>query len=357
MSFAPILRRAAWVALSAFFLLLATPAAAQTPHGLKTHIRLVNSMNYATTSGDMRIGDGWTTSRPLVTHGVNNISNDLGMYSNSDFTATADYGVLSFQGFGSGQSVPYNGLFLRIEDWIGAEPRAQYNDRLYVTSNTLPQGTPVFLEFHVSLTGSTTIVDTNPLAQVWARLTANHSGPISTLLLSLDATPSSTTGVLESAVGDSINVNGRLGVYLYANGMLGGGNKTGSIAADVTAYFQAFSLTEGAEIRMSSNAVVVAAPATPRSVATLEAARPNPFNPSTTLPLVLTEASQVELTVFDVRGRRVRRLYEGWLAEGRHEFTWDGRDDRGSMQSSGAYFARARTDLANPTTRTLILVK
>ena len=331
------------VAVCVSSLLLIAPAAAQTPHGLKTHMRLVNSMPDQTTPGEWRGGDGWSTTGPLVTRGVNNISNPLGMYSNSDFTATADYSLLHFSGFGSAQSLAPNGLFLWVDDWIGAEPRAQYRDRLYVTSATLPVGTPVVLRFELTLSGSTTIVDTNPSAWVTANFSATHAGPTPYVTLSLGATPGVTSVLFDTAVGDSIDVAARLHVTMHANGMLNSGPRSGSIAADVTAQVGAIPQTAGVTIRRSSSGQAADAPVAAARALMLEPARPNPFNPSTTLSLVLPGQSPVELALFDVRGHRVRRLYEGWLDQGRHEFRWDGRDDEGQAMPSGIYVARAVT--------------
>lgn len=329
------------VALVVSSLLVIAPAAAQTPHGLKTHFRLVNSMSEQTTPGEWRGGDGWATAAPLVTHGVNNISNPQGMYSNSDFTASADYGLLRFYGYGSAQSYAPNGLFLWADDWIGAEPRAQYRDRLRVTSATLPVGTPVVLRFDLTLIGSTTIIDTNPSTQISARFTATHAGPTPYVLLSLGATPGATSVLFDTTVGDSIDVAGQLHVSLFANGMLGSGPKNGSIAADVTARVDAVPLTAGVSIRKSSAGPLADVPVAASRAFAFEAARPNPFNPTTVLPVIVSSPSQVELVLFDVRGRQVRTLHSGWLDQGRHEFTWDGRDDDGQALSSGIYLARA----------------
>lgn len=333
--------RVSLLALFVSSLVLTAPAGAQTPHGLKTHMRLVNSMPDQTTPGEWRGGDGWATSGPLVTRGVNNISNPLGMYSNSDFTATADYGLLHFSGYGSAQSYPPNGLFLWVDDWIGAEPRAQYRDRLYVTSATLPAGTPVVLRFELTLSGSTTIVDTNPSAWVTANFSATHAGPTPYVTLSLGATPGATSVLFDTAVGDSIDVSGKLSVSLFAYGMMNSGPRSGSIAANVTALVGAVPQTAGVTIRRSSANHVADVPAVASRALVLEPARPNPFNPSTTLSLVLPGQSQVALVLFDLRGHRVRRLYEGWLDQGRHEFRWDGRDDEGQALASGIYLARA----------------
>jgi hypothetical protein len=64
---------------------------------------------------------------------------------------------------------------------------------------------------------------------------------------------------------------------------------------------------------------------------------PNPFNPATTIPFVLAASTRVVLRVYDVRGARVATLFDGILPEGRHAIGWDGRNDRGSMVSSGTY--------------------
>jgi len=49
-------------------------------------------------------------------------------------------------------------------------------------------------------------------------------------------------------------------------------------------------------------------------------------------------AVQVEL--FDLQGRRTRRLHEGPLTPGEHLLTWDGADARGHRCAAGLYFAR-----------------
>ena len=67
---------------------------------------------------------------------------------------------------------------------------------------------------------------------------------------------------------------------------------------------------------------------------------PNPFNPSTRIAFDLARSGRVQLEVFDVRGRAVRRLLAEELPAGRHEVVWDGRDDSGSGVASGTYVAR-----------------
>jgi hypothetical protein len=68
--------------------------------------------------------------------------------------------------------------------------------------------------------------------------------------------------------------------------------------------------------------------------------QPNPFNPSTLIACELPAAGRWQVTIFDAQGRRVRTLADGWLAAGRQELRWDGRDDRGAALGSGLYFVR-----------------
>jgi hypothetical protein len=74
----------------------------------------------------------------------------------------------------------------------------------------------------------------------------------------------------------------------------------------------------------------------------LEAARPNPFNPRTEIPIHLTSSEKVALTIYDVRGALIATVHVGILSEGEHTLSWDGRDDAGRAVGSGMYLARAQ---------------
>ena len=67
---------------------------------------------------------------------------------------------------------------------------------------------------------------------------------------------------------------------------------------------------------------------------------PNPFNPSTEISFELSVIVHVRLSIYDVRGQRVRALVDGILWTGEHRVSWDGCSDDGSLLSSGVYFAR-----------------
>jgi len=69
---------------------------------------------------------------------------------------------------------------------------------------------------------------------------------------------------------------------------------------------------------------------------------PNPATGEARFSLSLPRASDVDVAVHDLAGRRVATLQHGPLAAGVHPFTWDGRTDRGGTARDGVYFVRVR---------------
>jgi len=55
----------------------------------------------------------------------------------------------------------------------------------------------------------------------------------------------------------------------------------------------------------------------------LEAPHPNPFNPTTEIAFELPSAGQVQLTVYDISGREIKILIDGWKGAGRHSVRFD----------------------------------
>lgn len=77
---------------------------------------------------------------------------------------------------------------------------------------------------------------------------------------------------------------------------------------------------------------------------TLAPPAPNPFNPTTTLRFELARDANVNLSIFDLSGRLVRRVLTTQpLLAGEYEQRWNGRDDAGRAVSSGVYLVRLQT--------------
>ncbi|MBK6766458.1 MAG: T9SS type A sorting domain-containing protein [bacterium] len=62
---------------------------------------------------------------------------------------------------------------------------------------------------------------------------------------------------------------------------------------------------------------------------------PNPFNPLTQIQIGLPEAQNVKLTVYDIMGREVARLADGYFTAGYHTVSFDG-----TNLASGVYLYR-----------------
>jgi hypothetical protein len=65
---------------------------------------------------------------------------------------------------------------------------------------------------------------------------------------------------------------------------------------------------------------------------------PNPFNPMTTIQFGLPNAANITLKVYDILGREVVTLAEGFKGAGTFQAIWDGRNSLGNQVSTGVYF-------------------
>lgn len=89
----------------------------------------------------------------------------------------------------------------------------------------------------------------------------------------------------------------------------------------------------------------------------LEQNFPNPFNPTTAIPVIVPVTTEVKLKVYDLLGKEVKTLYSGSLEPGRHFFNWDGRDEAGKALGTGVYFYRLTTDRHTTLVGKMILIR
>ena len=71
---------------------------------------------------------------------------------------------------------------------------------------------------------------------------------------------------------------------------------------------------------------------------TLKQNFPNPFNPVTNINIEIGFSDNIELKIFDIRGREIISLYDGNIEAGTYSFQWNGRNGLGELVSSGIYF-------------------
>jgi hypothetical protein len=88
----------------------------------------------------------------------------------------------------------------------------------------------------------------------------------------------------------------------------------------------------------------------------LTAAVPNPFLGSTRIQYRLAAPRQVALEIFDLTGRRVRRLVDHVRQlPGFHQYTWDGLTDDGIPAPAGIYYCRLTAGREVDTTKLTLL--
>jgi len=83
---------------------------------------------------------------------------------------------------------------------------------------------------------------------------------------------------------------------------------------------------------------------------------PNPFNPSTRIEFALERGGAVDISVYDLAGRRVATLQQGVLDVGEHSVTWDGRSDDGGSAPAGQYNYVLKTP-SGRIARSMVLLK
>lgn len=76
----------------------------------------------------------------------------------------------------------------------------------------------------------------------------------------------------------------------------------------------------------------------------LAQSRPNPFIVTTEITYGLPEACEVNLSIFDVMGKKVATLVKGHQAAGYKVVHWDGTDEKGKPVSDGIYFYRLEAE-------------
>ncbi len=83
---------------------------------------------------------------------------------------------------------------------------------------------------------------------------------------------------------------------------------------------------------------------------------PNPSRFGTSISFNLSRPTQAEMTVYNIRGQRVRNLASKRnFTTGVHQLYWDGKDDNGLSCASGVYFIRINTGNFKQTHKVMIL--
>ena len=82
---------------------------------------------------------------------------------------------------------------------------------------------------------------------------------------------------------------------------------------------------------------------------------PNPFNPTTEIQFDIPKATQINVSIFNLMGQKVKTLANKQVASGYHVVQWDGTNDNGVSVSTGMYFYTLNTSSQSAMKKMLFL--
>ena len=82
---------------------------------------------------------------------------------------------------------------------------------------------------------------------------------------------------------------------------------------------------------------------------------PNPFNPITTLRYDLPEDAMVNITIYDMMGRKINTLVSSQQTAGFKSIQWDATNNQGQPVSAGVYLYSIQTGQFNQTKKMVLL--
>ncbi|RLC51635.1 MAG: hypothetical protein DRI23_04620 [Candidatus Cloacimonadota bacterium] len=84
---------------------------------------------------------------------------------------------------------------------------------------------------------------------------------------------------------------------------------------------------------------------------------PNPFNPSTSISYNILVSGKVNLSIYNIKGQRVKQLIDTKLSSGSHTVTWNGKNSSNKSVSSGIYYSKLKINGIETSTCKMLLLK
>jgi FlgD Ig-like domain len=84
---------------------------------------------------------------------------------------------------------------------------------------------------------------------------------------------------------------------------------------------------------------------------------PNPFNPTTTIEFSIQNKSQINLSIYNIKGQQIKTLVQNEYKEGSHSISWNGDDESGKSVSSGIYYYKLNVNGKTTAVKKCLLLK
>jgi FlgD Ig-like domain len=84
---------------------------------------------------------------------------------------------------------------------------------------------------------------------------------------------------------------------------------------------------------------------------------PNPFNPETTISYNIPESGKVDLSIYNIKGQKVKTLINAQLSSGKYSTTWNGKNNSNKRVSTGEYIAKFKINGEEVAVNKMLLLK
>jgi hypothetical protein len=84
---------------------------------------------------------------------------------------------------------------------------------------------------------------------------------------------------------------------------------------------------------------------------------PNPFDQTTTINYTILREGILKLAIYDIIGREVKVLLDGYVPIGAYQIVWDGTDSKGTIVPSGTYFYQIKGKDGSASAKKMIFLR
>ncbi len=84
---------------------------------------------------------------------------------------------------------------------------------------------------------------------------------------------------------------------------------------------------------------------------------PNPFNPSTNISFNIKEDTDVEITIYNMKGQKVKTLVDKKFQQGQHKVEWNGTNSANQTVGSGVYFYKVNYNGKTQAVKKCVMLK
>ncbi|MFL2988871.1 MAG: aryl-sulfate sulfotransferase [Candidatus Neomarinimicrobiota bacterium] len=118
----------------------------------------------------------------------------------------------------------------------------------------------------------------------------------------------------------------------------------------LTDHQDSFTLNPGRQIILSFNDQALNNNQILNGSFNLEAPYPNPFNPKVNFNIDILNSQNIDINIYDIKGKHIENIFNGFLGSGNYNFGWDGKN-----YSAGIYIIKCKTNKISQTQKIFLI--